>query len=50
LGLHGLFLSSDQVKTDQDALDIREIANDFSDWHRQLSHQRGYGEDLVAGG
>src|SRR5687767_5029496 len=37
------------VQTDQDALLVGEIADDFLDGNRQLPHQGGNGEVLVAG-
>ena len=27
---------------------MREVADDLLDWFRQPSHERGYGQDLVA--
>src|SRR5262249_23694373 len=37
-----------EVETDEDALGVREIADDLLDRHRQTAHQRRDREDLVA--
>jgi hypothetical protein len=36
-----------QVQTDQDALGVRQIPDDFADWYGQRTHQGGNSDNLV---
>ena len=41
---------STEIEPHKNSLTIGQIANDFLDWMRQTTHERGYRENLVAAG
>src|SRR5678815_4065927 len=46
--LGGVLFSRTQIEPDEHAVLVGQITDDFTNGLRQLAHQRGHGDDLIA--